>query len=37
MHNLATNFGKIFDICAQFGKKFTNEHGNVTRRGDRQV
>jgi hypothetical protein len=33
MHNLTTNFGKFLGICNKFGKKFTNEKGNVTRRG----
>jgi hypothetical protein len=33
MHNLTANFGKFFDICNKFGKKFTNEKGNITRRG----
>jgi hypothetical protein len=32
MHNLARNFGKFLDICNKFGKKFTNEKGNITRR-----
>jgi hypothetical protein len=33
MHNLKTNFGKMLDICKQFGKEFTNEFGNIPRRG----
>jgi hypothetical protein len=33
MHNLSANFGKFLDICNKFGKKFTNEKGNITRRG----
>jgi hypothetical protein len=33
MHNLAANFGKFFDVCNKFGNKFTNEKGNVPRRG----
>jgi hypothetical protein len=33
MHNLATNFGNFFEICKKFGKKYTNELGNVPRRG----
>ena len=33
MHNLATNFGKMFGICNRFGKEYTNELGNVSRRG----
>ena len=42
MHNLTANFGKFLDactlyevwgICNKFGKKFTNEKGNITRRG----
>ena len=33
MHNLSANFGKFLDICNKFGKKFTNEQGNIQRRG----
>jgi len=33
MHNLSTNFGKFLDICNTFGKKFTNDKGNIPRRG----
>jgi hypothetical protein len=33
MHNLSANFGKFLDICNTFGKKFTNEKGNISRRG----
>jgi DNA-binding MarR family transcriptional regulator len=33
MHNLTANFGKFLDICNKFGKNFTNEKGNITRRG----
>ena len=33
MHNLSENFGKFLDICNKFGKKFTNEKGNIKRRG----
>jgi hypothetical protein len=33
MHNLTSNFGKFLDICNKFGEKFTNEKGNITRRG----
>jgi hypothetical protein len=29
MHNLTTNFGKFFEICKNFGKKYTNELGNI--------
>ena len=33
MHNLTTNFGRFLDICNQFGKRFTNAKGNISRRG----
>jgi len=33
MHNLTANFRKMLDICNKFGKKFTNEKGNINRRG----
>jgi hypothetical protein len=33
MHNLSINFGKFLDICNKFGKKFTNEKGNIPCRG----
>ncbi|KAA6321782.1 hypothetical protein EZS27_028606 [termite gut metagenome] len=33
MHNLKANFDKMLDICKQFGKEFTNERGNIPRRG----
>ena len=33
MHNLTANFGKMLDICNNFGKKFTNDKGNIPRRG----
>jgi hypothetical protein len=33
MHNLKANFDKMLDICKQFGKEFTNERGNISRRG----
>jgi len=33
MHNLTANFGKMLDICNTFGKKFTNDKGNIPRRG----
>jgi hypothetical protein len=33
MHNLATNFKKMLDICNKFGKRFTNDKGNIPRRG----
>ena len=33
MHNLTANFGKFLNICNKFGKKFTNEKGNIIRRG----
>ena len=33
MHNLKTNFDKMLGICKQIGKEFTNEYGNIPRRG----
>ena len=33
MHNLTANFGKFLDVCNKFGKKFTDEKGNITGRG----
>ncbi|KAA6307959.1 hypothetical protein EZS27_040367, partial [termite gut metagenome] len=33
MHNLKANFDKMLDICKQFRKEFTNERGNIPRRG----
>jgi hypothetical protein len=33
MRNLTANFGEFLNICNNFGKKFTNEKGNIIRRG----
>ena len=33
MRNLATKFGKIFDICKKFSKNLVDERGNMPRRG----
>ena len=33
MHNLTANFRKMLDICNIFGKQFTNDKGNIPRRG----
>jgi len=33
MHNLSANFNKFLDICNTFGRKFTNDKGNIPRRG----
>ena len=33
MHNLHTNFVKMLEICNKFGKQFTNDKGNIPRRG----
>ena len=33
MHNLNANFRKMLNICNIFGKKFTNDKGNIPRRG----
>jgi hypothetical protein len=33
MHNLPANFRKMLYICNKFGKKFTNDKGNIPRRG----
>jgi hypothetical protein len=33
MHNLSRNFIKFFEICKKLGKKYTNDFGNMPRRG----
>jgi len=33
MHNLKTNFDKMLDICKKIGGEYTNEKGNIPRRG----
>ena len=33
MHNLTANFRKMLDICNIFGKKITDDKGNIPRRG----